>query len=226
MAFCRAATVNLTRPSSLKLRTARAAFPVLSQTQCRSKATVPFKLPAARNEPNVGPPTSSPDHEADLPQPTYKVGSPERAKVEEALKKMRSQLPLPSAIFYNGVSQKIHSNQDQVMPSEHATTFTNYPMATKEQVSASIESALKAKKSWEEAPFVDKAAIFQRAAELVTTKYRYELIAATMLGQGKNIWQAEIDAAAELADFWRLNCHYAAELLGRQPERGTDGMWR
>lgn len=139
---------------------------------------------------------------------------------------MRSQLPLQSSIFYNGVSQKIHSNQNQVMPSEHATTFTNYPMATKEQVSASIESALKAKKSWEDVPFVDKAAIFQRAAELVTTKYRHDLIAATMLGQGKNIWQAEIDAAAELADFFRLNCHYAAELLGRQPERGTDGMWR
>lgn len=159
-------------------------------------------------------------------KPLYKVGSPERAKVEEALQKMRSQLPLPSSIFYNGVSQKIHSNQDQVIPSEYRTVFTNYPMATKEQVSASIESALKAKKSWEEVPFVDKAAIFQRAAELVTTKYRYDLIAATMLGQGKNVWQAEIDAAAELADFFRLNCHYAAELHSRQPERGTDGMWR
>jgi 1-pyrroline-5-carboxylate dehydrogenase len=99
-------------------------------------------------------------------------------------------------------------------------------VASKEQVSAAIESALKAKKDWENTPFVDRAAIFLKAAELVTGKYRYELIAATMLGQGKNIWQAEIDAAAELADFFRLNCNFAAELLERQPTRGTDGMWR
>lgn len=92
-------------------------------------------------------------------------------------------------------------------------------------MATAIESALKAKKSWEQTPFVDRAAIFLKAAELVATKYRYELIAATMLGQGKNIWQGEIDAAAELADFFRLNCNYAAELLERQPTRGSDGMW-
>jgi 1-pyrroline-5-carboxylate dehydrogenase len=57
---------------------------------------------------------------------------------------------------------------------------------------------------WDNTPSVDQAAIFLKAADLVTNKYRYELIAATMLGQGKNIWQAEIDAAAELADFFRL----------------------
>lgn len=104
-------------------------------------------------------------------------------------------------------------------------TFTNYPLATKEQVSTAIESALKAKQSWQDTPFVDRVAIFQRAAELVTTKYRYDLIAATMLGQGKNVWQGEIDAAAELADFFRLNCNYAAEILEKQPDRGSDGMW-
>ena len=146
--------------------------------------------------------------------------------MEEALTKLRSQLPVQSDIYYNGKSQQSSKSWDQVLPSEHATTFTNYPLASREQVSAAIESALKAKKDWEETPFVDKAAIFQKAAELVTGKYRYELIAATMLGQGKNIWQGEIDAAAELADFFRLNCNYAAELLERQPTRGTDGMWR
>ena len=160
------------------------------------------------------------------PQPTYVRGSPERAKLEEALTRLRSQLPVQSDIFYNGRVQKSSKSEDQVMPSEHKTTFTNYPLASKQQVSAAIESALKVKKEWEETPFVDKAAIFQRAAELVTGKYRYDLIAATMLGQGKNIWQGEIDAAAELADFFRLNCNYAAELLERQPTRGTDGMWR
>ncbi|KAL1642415.1 hypothetical protein SLS58_005489 [Diplodia intermedia] len=177
--------------------------------QQRTLATVPFSLPAPRNEPN----------------PTYTRGSPERQKLEEALTKLRSQLPARSDIYINGKVQKTAKSEDQVLPSEHATTFTNYPLATKEQVSSAIESALKAKKDWQETPFVDRVAIFQKAAELVTGKYRYELIAATMLGQGKNVWQGEIDAAAELADFFRLNCNWAGELLARQPERGSDGMW-
>lgn len=159
-------------------------------------------------------------------QPTYTRGSPERQKLEQALTKLRSQLPARSDIYYNGKAQKSAKSEDQVLPSEHATTFTNYPLASKEQVGAAIESALEAKKDWEETPFVDRAAIFQKAAELVTGKYRYELIAATMLGQGKNVWQGEIDAAAELADFFRLNCNWAAEVLARQPERGSDGIWR
>ncbi|EKG14285.1 Delta-1-pyrroline-5-carboxylate dehydrogenase 1, partial [Macrophomina phaseolina MS6] len=199
---------TLARPSQPLLRNTR-AIPSAVRVQQRTKATAPFRLPDPRNEPN----------------PSYTRGSPERLMLEEALTKLRSQLPLKSEIFYNGKTQPISKSEDQVMPSEHATTFTNYPLATKEQASAAIESALKAKKRWEETPFVDRAAIFQKAAELVTRKYRYELIAATMLGQGKNIWQGEIDAAAELADFFRLNCNYAAELLERQPTRGSDGMW-
>jgi 1-pyrroline-5-carboxylate dehydrogenase len=179
------------------------------QTQLRTKATVPFRLPDARNEPN----------------PTYERGSPERTKLEEALKRMKSQIPLQSEIHFNGKSQQVSKAWDQPLPADHKTTFTSYPLATKEQVSEAIEAALKAKKSWENTPFVDRAAIFLKAAELVATKYRYELIAATMLGQGKNIWQGEVDAAAELADFFRLNCNYAAEILEKQPERGTDGMW-
>ena len=179
------------------------------QLHIRTKATVPFRLPDARNEPN----------------PTYEKGSTERAKLEESLKKLRSQLPLQSDILFNGKSQPASKSWDQPLPAEHATTFTNYPLVSKEQVANAIESALKAKKSWEQTPFVDRAAIFLKAAELVATKYRYDLIAATMLGQGKNIWQGEVDAAAELADFFRLNCNYAAEILERQPTRGSDGMW-
>lgn len=89
------------------------------------------------------------------------------------------------------------------MPSDHAITFAHYPEATKAQVSEAIEVALKAKPIWENMPFPERAAIFLRAAELISKKYRYELMAATMLGQGKNIWQAEIDAAAESCDFYR-----------------------
>jgi 1-pyrroline-5-carboxylate dehydrogenase len=66
-----------------------------------------------------------------------------------------------------------------------------------------------AKKQWENTPFSERAAVFLKAASLLSERYRYKLMAATMLGQGKNIWQAEIDAAAELCDFWRFNCKYA-----------------
>ncbi|KAI1844040.1 hypothetical protein JX266_009713 [Neoarthrinium moseri] len=192
------------RPCVRQLRTS-----LQGVTAKRGRATVPFKLPAPRNEPN----------------PEYKKGSVERQKLEEALTKLRSQLPLKSKIIVNGQAQAHSKAIDQPLPGEHATTFTSFPLASKEQVSNAIESALKVKKSWEQTPFVDRAAIFLKAAELVTTKYRYEIIAATMLGQGKNIWQGEVDAAAELADFFRLNCNYAAELLERQPDRGSDGMW-
>ncbi|KAH8730555.1 1-pyrroline-5-carboxylate dehydrogenase [Phaeosphaeriaceae sp. PMI808] len=185
--------------------TQRSAF----QLQIRTKATVPFRLPDARNEPN----------------PTYEKGSPERAGLEKALKDLKSRLPLKSEIFFNGVSQQVSKSWDQPLPADHATTFTNFPLITKEQVSVAISSALKAKRSWENMPFVDRAAIFLKAAELVAGKYRYELIAATMLGQGKNIWQGEVDAAAELADFFRLNCNYAAEIMEKQHDRGTNGMW-
>ncbi|RMJ28714.1 Aldehyde dehydrogenase family [Aspergillus sp. HF37] len=204
MASSRSLASNL-RPSARPLARSLRSVPSV----CRTKATVPFRLPDPRNEPN----------------PQYTKGSRERAQLEAALTKLRSQLPVQSDIYYNGKAQKASKSLDQPLPAEHATKFTNYPLATKEQISTAIESALKAKQSWEQTPFVDRAAIFLKAADLVTTKYRHELIAATMLGQGKNIWQGEIDAAAELADFFRLNCNFAAELLERQPTRGSDGMW-
>ncbi|KAJ5813575.1 Aldehyde/histidinol dehydrogenase [Penicillium pulvis] len=201
--------------SLLSMRSSRVFSPRLRSNlskpsiQIRAKATAPFRLPDPRNEPN----------------PLYKRGSEERIKLEEALVKLRAQLPVQSDIIYDGKVQKSAQSWDQPLPAEHATVFTNYPLATREQIKEAIKGALEAKKDWEETPFVDRAAIFLKAAELVTGKYRHELIAATMLGQGKNIWQGEIDAAAELADFFRLNCNYAAEILEKQPTRGSDGMW-
>lgn len=86
----------------------------------------------------------------------------------------------------------------QPIPSDHARALCTYHEANEVVVSAAIEGALAAKDAWECMPWNDKAAIFLRAAELVSGKYRYKLLAATMLGQGKNAWQAEIDAAAEV----------------------------
>lgn len=112
------------------------------------------------------------------------------------------------------------------MPSEHTSVFAKYTPATEGDISSAIQAALEAKQAWQDTPFTDRAAIFLRAAELVSKKYRFEIMAATMLGQGKNAWQAEIDAAAELADFYRFNVSYAEEIYSRQPtinEKGQSG---
>lgn len=111
-----------------------------------------------------------------------------------------------------------------VMPSEVNTIFAKYDSYTKQEVSEAITSALEAKQAWQDMPFNDRAAIFLRAAELVSGKYRFEIMAATMLGQGKNAWQAEIDAAAELADFYRFNVAYAQEIYEKQPTLHAPGQ--
>lgn len=82
-------------------------------------------------------------------------------------------------------------------------TLIEYPNIAREDVTRAIDSAIEAKKEWESMPFADRAAIFMKAADLVSGKYRHEMLVATMLGQGKTVFQAEIDCVAELADFLR-----------------------
>jgi len=111
------------------------------------------------------------------------------------------------------------------MPHDHANHLASYHAATSEMVEGAIKDALAAKDAWEELPWADRAAIFLKAADLVAGKYRYELMAATMLGQGKNAWQAEIDAAAELADFLRFGVKYVEDMYAVQPPRNSAGVW-
>ena len=99
------------------------------------------------------------------------------------------------------------------MPHEHAKSLCEYYEADQATVAAAIDGALAAKAEWEALPWPDRAAIFLKAADLVSGKYRYKLMAATMLGQGKNAWQAEIDAAAEVSVFLRLLVTFTS-LLG------------
>jgi len=89
--------------------------------------------------------------------------------------------------------------QKQPLPHDHARHLCTFHEGTPEVVAKAIDGALKTKSVWENLPWNDRAAIFLKAADLVSGKYRYELMAATMLGQGKNAWQAEIDAAAEVS---------------------------
>ena len=153
-------------------------------------------------------------------------GSPERQKLVTALNDLRTKLPVQVPARGGPASSKTQTNAQRVsmsMPSEHGNVFAQYADSSESDVSAAIESALSAKSAWQDMPFTDRAAIFLRAAELVSGKYRYELMAATMLGQGKNAWQAEIDAAAELADFFRYNVGFAQEIYDKQPTVNSPG---
>jgi 1-pyrroline-5-carboxylate dehydrogenase len=142
----------------------------------------------------------------------------EREAIKDALKQLRAQIPVSVPRTKNGKAVVAEQNESTtVLPSESQTTFAKFHSASKQEVSEAIESALAAKRAWQDTPFVDRAGIFLRAAELVSTKYRMELLAATMLGQGKNVWQAEIDAAAELADFFRYNVGFAQQIYEQQP---------
>ena len=168
-----------------------------------------FRLPNISNEPN--------QH--------FEKGGKSREGLEAAVKALQKKVPLEIPIVVSGKSIKTSSVLTQNNPSSHTTPIAKYSNASAKDVSSAIDGALAAKPAWESLPFADRAAIFLKAADLISTKYRYEIMAATMLGQGKNAWQAEIDAAAELIDFLRFNVRYAEELYAQQPPYNSPGVW-
>ncbi|KAL6355207.1 hypothetical protein LRP88_11456 [Fusarium phalaenopsidis] len=190
-------------------RARRAHGPLTQRLVAPARAFGTFKTPPIRNEPN----------------PSYEKGSKERQELQKALQSLKQKLPVKLPLEISGQNVKHSSTAYQTMPSSHQIVLAEYPLTTSEQVSEAIESALEAKKKWQDMSFNDRAAVFLRAAELIASKYRYEIMAATMLGQGKNIWQAEIDSAAESCDFLRFNVHYAAELLKQQNTMNDAGVW-
>jgi len=99
------------------------------------------------------------------------------------------------------------------MPTDHGHVVSTFHQATPELVDKAIQGALQAKVEWEALPFEDRASVFLKAADLLSTKYRAEVLAAVMLGTGKNVWQAEVDAAVETIDFWRFNAKYGQSAL-------------
>ncbi|KAK2806763.1 hypothetical protein FQN49_008795, partial [Arthroderma sp. PD_2] len=173
----------------------------------RYRALSSFKAPTIVNEPN---------HH-------YAKGSEQRQGLQSALQSLKASLPVQ--VPYHFQDSTAAKSDVQRNPSAHAETVAKYFNATEADVSRMIEDSLRAKPAWEALPFADRAAVFLKAADLVAGKYRYEIMAATMLGQGKNAWQAEIDAAAELADFLRFNVQYAEELYAQQPEHHAAGVW-
>ncbi|KAK4110505.1 delta-1-pyrroline-5-carboxylate dehydrogenase 1 [Canariomyces notabilis] len=168
-----------------------------------------FKIPKVANEPN---------HH-------YAKGSAQRAGLTAAIDALQKKGALEVPLVIGGKEIKTDSKGKQVNPADHQTVVATYSLASPDHIRNAIHSALEAKANWESLPFVDRAAIFLKAADLISTKYRYDIMAATMLGQGKNAWQAEIDAAAELCDFLRFNVQYAEELYAQQPVHNSPRMW-
>lgn len=128
-------------------------------------------------------------------------------------------------IVVGGKETKTQKISNQLNPSSHKDTVAAWSNASASDVSAAIDAALAAKPEWENMSFNDRASIFLKAADLISGKYRYQLNALTMLGQGKNATQAEIDAAAETCDFLRFGVQYAQELYNQQPVHNPSGIW-
>lgn len=148
----------------------------------------------------------------------YLKGSDERKTLESALSKYKdsgSDFDIP--IVVGGT--KIYSGdvKYQVMPFNHSKKLAKYHWASRDTLQKAIAESQRAQQSWESTPLSDRIKLFLKAGDLVSGKYRMDLNAATMLGQGKTVIQAEIDAAAELADFFRFNAYFAKELTKYQP---------
>ena len=147
---------------------------------------------------------------------SYAKGSKERDLLSKELEKQYNQcIEIP--IIINGKEIRTGNVSEVVMPTEHSHVLAKFHKADKETVQKAIEAALEARKKWENVHWIDRCSIMLRAAELLAGKYRYVINAATMLGQGKNPFQAEIDSACETIDFLRFNVHYASKIYAQQP---------
>jgi len=151
------------------------------------------------------------------PIKNYAPGSPERIELKLKVEELKSRsIEIPLIIggkeVFTGDTDKV------VMPTNHGHVLATYHKAGPEHVQMAIDAALVARKTWSEMPWVERASITLKAAELIATKYRSLMNAATMLGQGKNPFQAEIDSACETIDFLRFNAAYAGQIYAQQPK--------
>jgi 1-pyrroline-5-carboxylate dehydrogenase len=161
---------------------------------------------------------------ANEPVRDYGPGSAERARLIDALQTVApAPVDLPHVI---GGRHRMGDGArvDVVQPHRHAARLGTFTNATHADAAAAVDAAMAAKAEWEATPFDERAAVFLRAADLLAGPWRETLCAATMLGQSKSAYQAEIDAACELIDFWRFNVGFARQILAQQPI-SVSGVW-
>jgi 1-pyrroline-5-carboxylate dehydrogenase len=197
--------------------TAGGTRPVPETSKTRDDRTPSSSTPAAFNGTRRVP---IPVNE---PIKAYGPGSPEKAALKARLKEMAAEtIDIPLVI--GGREVRTGDTAQTVMPHDHRHVLATWHRARREDVEKAIAAAAEAHREWSSWPWEDRAAVFLKAAELLATTWRATLNAATMLGQSKTVFQAEIDAACELIDFWRFNPHYAQELYGEQP-LSDHSMW-
>ncbi len=166
-----------------------------------------FELPVPYNEPVLN----------------YAPGSQERINIKAKLAELKSsKLEIPMIIG----GREVRTRDKRTISSPHAihVPLATYYHGTSRQVKQAIDAALMAKPMWESMSWQDRASIFLKAAELLSTRFRDRMNAATMLGQSKNIFQAEIDAVAEWCDFLRFNASFMTDIYMEQPESAI-GIW-
>ena len=160
-----------------------------------------FRVPTPKNEPIH----------------SYAPGSPERAKLEAAIKQLKNEKrDIPMYIGSREVKTK--DSIEITAPHDHNLVLGKYYRGTRAEVEAAVKAAMDAKPAWENMRWEDRASIFLKAADLLAGKYRYEMNAATMLSHDKNAYQAEIDCVCELVDFFRFNVYFAEQIMQIQPE--------
>ncbi|MFD2573953.1 L-glutamate gamma-semialdehyde dehydrogenase [Spirosoma soli] len=160
---------------------------------------------------------------ANEPVKEYRSGSPERKALKQALAEFRSQeTDIP--MYIGGQEVRTDRKMRVTPPHDHQHTLGYFYEGDTTHVTQAIDAALAAKEAWANLPWEHRASIFLKAAELIAGPYRARINASTMLGQSKNAYQAEIDAACELIDFLRFNVHYATDIYGQQPNSAA-GVW-
>lgn len=167
-----------------------------------------FKIPAAINETVLD----------------YAPGSKEKLALKAALQDARAKV-LDIPMYINGQEVRTGKTKDICPPHDIHHKIGVFHQGDASHVHQAIEAALAAKSNWENMPWENRASIFLKAAELIAGPYRAKLNAATMLAQSKNAFQAEIDAACELIDFFRFNVQYMSEIYGDQPSANSKGIW-
>jgi 1-pyrroline-5-carboxylate dehydrogenase len=156
---------------------------------------------------------------------SYQKGMQERNELENELKKQASeQIEIP--LIIGGKEIRTGKIGKVVMPHDHNHILATYHMATEKEVKLAIDEAMKARRQWSNLSWVVRSSILVKAAEFISTRYRFELNAATMLGQSKNAYQAEIDSACEAIDFLRYNSYFASRIYSDQPKSGFNQLNR
>jgi len=157
------------------------------------------------------------------PVKSYAPGSPERLELQRTLKELKSQtVDIP--MYIGGQEVRTNNKKPLSPPHDHQHILGHFHEGDAGHVQQAIDAALAAREKWSAMPWQSRAAIFLKAAELLAGPFRARMNAATMLGQSKNAYQAEIDAACELIDFFRFNVAFMTEIYAQQPE-SAPGVW-